>query len=433
MSLRPPSRLSSRPLAVAAAAAALAAIGVFYSAEPQADTANYTTQAAQTSAVVAAANAFMATLSSTQLGTLQSACTMSSGNGTLSYAYVVGLITCWSNLPGSRNGLKLGDLSSTQQAAALAMAGTALSARGLSTMAEIRASDDVIDASTTNSPWGGTKYFAALYGTPSTSAPWQLQLSGHHLALNLSYNSLYPSATPMFIGTEPPNWTDSKGATHAPLEAQRAALYNLAESLQADAVAAASAKLSGTYTDVTMSINATAGCDSSFPATYPSGSTGRGVLVAQLSTAQKTLVKSAISAFTALVPRVTANALNSAYTSDAAFADTYVAYSSGGATKADFSAKPSGLSSQNSYIRIDGPRVWIEFIVQQGVAYPSQVHYHALWRDKTADYGGNFTTGSPATTGLCGASSGAGGGGTAPGGGGMPPGGGGMPPTPPGG
>jgi hypothetical protein len=43
------------------------------------------------------------------------------------------------------------------------------------------------------------------------------------------------------------------------------------------------------------------------------------------------------------------------------------------------------------------------------------VHYHTLWRDKVADYGGSFTTGSPATTGLCGASSG-GGGGTPPGG-----------------
>ena len=32
----------------------------------------------------------------------------------------------------------------------------------------------------------------------------------------------------------------------------------------------------------------------------------------------------------------------------------------------------------------------IEMVIQQGVAYTSYVHYHSLWRDKTADYGGNF-------------------------------------------
>ena len=44
---------------------------------------------------------------------------------------------------------------------------------------------------------------------------------------------------------------------------------------------------------------------------------------------------------------------------------------------------------------MDGPRIWIEFGVQQGVLYNAQVHYHSIWRDKTADYGGQFGNGSP--------------------------------------
>jgi hypothetical protein len=30
----------------------------------------------------------------------------------------------------------------------------------------------------------------------------------------------------------------------------------------------------------------------------------------------------------------------------------------------------------------------MEFVVQPAVAHPDQLHYHALWRDKSSDYGG---------------------------------------------
>jgi hypothetical protein len=394
------------PLSKTAAAIAAAAM-LIHVLPLRADTANFTSISAGTAAVVAASNALMATLSATQIGTLQSACTMS-GGGTLSYSYLVGLVTCWSNLPGSRNGLQLASMSTAQQSATMSVLRTALSTRGYELVQEIRASDDVIDASTTGSPWGGQKYSVALYGAPSNSAPWMLQFSGHHLALNLNQNGTNVSATPLFAGTEPPNWTDTSGKAHAPLDVQRAALYNLAEALQADSVAGPSAKLTGTFDDVTMGISGASGCDSNFPQSYPTS--GRGVAVSSLSSAQKNLVKQAILAWTSLMPKATSNALISAYTNDTALAGTYVGYGVGDSGKADFSKSPSGLSTQRSYIRIDGPRVWIEFIVQQGVAYRTQVHYHGLWRDKTADYGSMFTTASPATTGLCGASTGTSGG-----------------------
>ena len=57
--------------------------------------------------------------------------------------------------------------------------------------------------------------------------------------------------------------------------------------------------------------------------------------------------------------------------------ETYVGYA--GATD---------LSEKGSYVRIDGPRIWMEFVVQPAVANPAENHYHALWRDKQADYGG---------------------------------------------
>jgi len=88
-----------------------------------------------------------------------------------------------------------------------------------------------------------------------------------------------------------------------------------------------------------------------------------------------------------------------AYLADDALANTYVAYGVGqNGVKADFSAYPnaaaSPLDAQHSYIRIDGPRVWIEFIVVPGSANPNQVAYRAVWRDKLADYGGSFGPGA---------------------------------------
>ena len=67
------------------------------------------------------------------------------------------------------------------------------------------------------------------------------------------------------------------------------------------------------------------------------------------------------------------------YESAAALADTYVGYS----------GEPD-LGAEHSYVRVDGPQVWMELVVQKAVADPSKLHYHALWRDKHADYGGEI-------------------------------------------
>ena len=55
--------------------------------------------------------------------------------------------------------------------------------------------------------------------------------------------------------------------------------------------------------------------------------------------------------------------------------DTYVAWS-GSTDKA----------GENSYLRIDGPSVWIEFVNTRSMSTPN-VHFHAVWRDKNNDYG----------------------------------------------
>jgi hypothetical protein len=43
------------------------------------------------------------------------------------------------------------------------------------------------------------------------------------------------------------------------------------------------------------------------------------------------------------------------------------------------------LDTLDDYVRIDGPRVWIEFACQRGI------HYHTIWRDRVTDYGAEFS------------------------------------------
>lgn len=348
---------------------------------------------ADTASVVAAADAFKATLSTSQITTLQLSYTLANARG-------------WSNLPGGRNGLRLGDLSDAQEAAALALIQSALSETGYNLFSEIRLADEVLRAVSGNS-YGFDLYNVIFIGTPSTTSPWQLQITGHHLAYNITYNGNYVSATPEFDGTEPPYYTDSSGVFHAPVEAQRAAVSALADSVQANSAAASLAKLTGTFTDVVMGATmgsggggggpgggggttGTSGGDTNFPATYPTGTTGRGIPYSSLSTDQQALVKAAIAAWVNTQATDVATPLLTRYTTDEALALTYVGYGAGASGAASFPARPTDLTTQRSYLRIDGPRVWIEFISQAGVVFPSNIHYHTLWRDKVADYGAEF-------------------------------------------
>ncbi|HEX8605951.1 MAG TPA: DUF3500 domain-containing protein, partial [Pseudoduganella sp.] len=253
--------------------------------------------------------------------------------------------------------------------------------------------------------YGADLYSIAFVGTPSTTSPWILQVAGHHLAYNITYNGSKVSATPTFVGVEPPDWTvaadgtvtvtndaSSAGTAHAPMARQRAAVYNLAEAIQADGTTAAAAKLAGTFTDVIM--GASGNSDGNYKSlVYPT--TGRGLPYGSMNDAQKAYTRAAIEAWVNTQAADVAATLLGEYLSDDALANTYVGYGVGqNGSKADFSAFPNARSSpldaERSYLRIDGPRVWIEFVVQAGVVYGTNVHYHTIWRDKTADYGGSF-------------------------------------------
>ncbi len=351
---------------------------------------------ANTAAVTAAANAFMAPLSSTQKTPIDAASGTTLNTSCL-YNFTLANVEVWSNLPVSttysgttRNGLIFSGLSATNQTNALAVASTALSTTGKKLLDDVRAADRYISGEvpnakgTTSSMWSYNKYFIAFVGAPSTSAPWTFQFGGHHLAYNITYNGDYTSGTPIFAGNEPNSWTDSTG-TYAPLGAERSILESLRPTLTTSAL------LSGTFSDVVFGANgtgpgSTSNHDTNQPKSYPT--TGRGQLYSALTSTQQAYVRSYLEAWVNyLAPSIAAELL-AIYESPQALAETYVGYAGSNTL----------MRASNNYFRVDGPRLWIEFSVQGGVYDMSSYHDHGLVRDKLADYGAAYGSTTISTT-----------------------------------
>ncbi len=76
------------------------------------------------------------------------------------------------------------------------------------------------------------------------------------------------------------------------------------------------------------------------------------------------------------MPKQEQQALMDAYFSEDALAQTTLAWSSS-----------TEITTQGAYIRLDGPRMWIELSSREGAAKKEDFHLHTIWRDKLADYG----------------------------------------------
>jgi hypothetical protein len=302
--------------------------------------------------LVCLSNAFRATLSTTELAAVSY--DLTSANAT----------KYWSNLPTTfvtRHGLALSALSTTQKAAAEALINAALTTQGQATMKGLRAADGYLATAATG--YGENLYYISFLGTPSTTSPWILEFTGHHYTFLASVKGDFVSMTPNFVGVEPLTFTYG-GVSYTAMGSQQSALLAMLKGL--DSTQLASAKLSQAYDDLLVPPQK----DGAFPST-PSG-----LAVSSLSASQQALVKAAINSYAG---DANGTGQAAAYTTDTALASTYISW-----------ASYSDLATRGSYVRIDGPRAWIEFSVQSGVVF-SPNHYHSIWRDKQLDYGGNFT------------------------------------------
>lgn len=342
-----------------------------------------TTKTTSVSDVATKALAFKAMLTTAQQATLQQ-------------TYTTTLARKWSNLPcgaSCRNGIQFGVFTSAQLTAALEVVKAALGSTtndGYEEFIQNRLAESILNTSGGGSGYDTTLRWICFLNTPSATGSWMLQFGGHHYATNIAFNNGHVvGATPFFEGIEPKSFTWGS-ATYAPLTDERDALAAMLASLTSSQLT--TAHLSSSFSDCTMVPGESNGGTGTFPTTKV------GIACSTLTTTQKNLVLAAIQHYTEDMDTATARAVLARYTRE--IDGTYIAYTGSG-TSGDAT---SFLNTNSNYVRIDGPTVWVELACQNGVVFPTQIHYHTVWRDHSHDYGVDLsgnpidTTGSSNTT-----------------------------------
>ena len=311
-----------------------------------------------TARAVAAANGFKASLNSAQRAAVQYEFD--------SPAKQQG----WSNLPlpvTGRDRLTITDLNATQLARLRALLRTILSRQGYADEEATRKADAYIrDEALRRAggegtvPYGQTLFDVAFFGTPSTSRKWTVQFGGHHLAIHMTFSGSRVSNTPYYVGVEPTRRFRVAGRTYAPMKDEADALFGAVRSLSA--AQRAKAKLGQTFDDVLIGPRK----DGQFPAR-------EGVTVSSLSAAQRAFVTRAIRAYVGDMPTAVARDRIALYRTQ--YPRTRLAW-----------AKSMNPRTVGAYVRIHGPRLWIELCVQTGVVL-SGAHFHSIERDTRTDYG----------------------------------------------
>jgi hypothetical protein len=319
---------------------------------------------------VCQAQGFLGTLSATELTTANPAMTDTTAR------------TKWSNLPTgmvARGGIKMGSLSTNSQAAALELMKTVLSADGYSDLDGIRAADSYLG--TMQGGYGADLYYVAIFGTPSATGQWEVMFGGHHMAFNIVYSGGEAHPTPNHQGAEPKAPFTLNGTTYAPVQGEGAAMQAIFTSL--DSTQLASAYLSGqTFGDVLIGpVEYGTGSSTAAKNKFPTGTNRKGVLVSSLSADQQALVTASIAQWVGDYDTDTATRLMTAYTG--AYSDTYVAWAGTQSAGVD-------VDKNGTYMRIDGPRAWIEIACQGGIVIQGVTHYHMIYRDKSDDYAGTL-------------------------------------------
>lgn len=311
--------------------------------------------------IVCLAEAFKATLTPAQVATVQR-------------LYSKTDAAKWSNFPQQfsrpqRVGIAFGTLTPPQLAAAKALMAAVLAPgvpnEGYDELEGGLAADTYLGTATKQTgTFGAGNYYLAFLGTPSLTGRWELQYGGHHYAFANTYqDGKTVGTTPTFRGVEPMSAVQANGRTYQPMEQERQAFAKLLGSLSPSEQAAA--RLGTTFHDVLLG----PGQDDQFPATK------QGLRLGTLRAAQQQLALSALKTYVNDLDAATAAAVLARYTAE--LPNTYLAYVG------------SGTMSQGSdYVRLDGPRLWLEYSGQDSRDFPGTVHPHSVWRDHLSDYGG---------------------------------------------
>ena len=297
---------------------------------------------------VAKANAFLETLDGPQ-------------RGKALFAFDSAKKPSWSNLPVTAvpcNGLRLGELTQPQRAAALDVLAAVLSKQGYQKAIDIMNGDDQLAQGNNRVRFGTENYYLALFGTPSATKPWMVQFGGHHLGINVTIVGNDTTVTPTHTGAQPDSFMRD-GKTVRPLGVENDLAFKLVNML--DAGQQKQAVLGDRPRNLVLG----------------PGQDGRtirpeGLKCAALKEEQRATLLNLMGAWVHILPNDAAARRMAAL--KAKIDDTYFAW--------------YGPTTQGSavYYRIQGPTLLIEYAPQG-----STHHIHTIIRDPSNDYGKEWT------------------------------------------
>jgi hypothetical protein len=272
--------------------------------------------------------------------------------------------TMWSNLPAGaspRAGLSIGELSESQRVLLHDLLRASTSSQGYHKLTGAIRSDEVLrDLRGGHRMFSPAYYFASVFGSPE-DASWAWMLTGHHMSAIFTVSGDRTAFTPMFTGAQPLQIPSGvyAGWQVLPQDAARAGELLAALSPGQQRVAI----IGETAPDDVL-----AG-----PGRQASLSSFQGLPAGQLDTEQQRLLW-------LLVREFVCNA-----DVDAAEAQLALVQQGWGDTHFAWQGPPPDPSTR-FYFRVHGPRILIEYNVEEPIASGGG-HVHGITRDPTNDYG----------------------------------------------
>lgn len=276
----------------------------------------------------------------------------------------------WSNFPitfTTRPGIEMGKLTAKQKAAAMHLLQVTLSPAGYQKVQEIIGSDQALTDAGTDFESGRDHYLIAIFGTPDATKPWMIEFGGHHLGLNVVIAGAHGALTPTLTGAQPSVYTEN-GKTIRVLAKENDKAFDLLNAL--DAGQRKKAILNYQIGDLVL------GPGHDGQPIVPEGLKG-----SEMTAKQKELMLGVISEWAGII--------NHAYQNErlaelkAGLDDTYFAWSG----PLTHEAGKNG----SAYYRIQGPKVIIEFSPQATFG-DATIHVHTIYRDPANEYGAAYVT-----------------------------------------
>jgi hypothetical protein len=271
--------------------------------------------------------------------------------------------TRWSNLPAGaspRPGVSLGDFSESQRVLLHDLLRASTSSQGYHKLTGAIRAEDVLHDLQGQQLFGSAYYYTTVFGSPE-DANWAWMLTGHHMSAMFTVARDRTAFTPMFTGAQPLQFPSGLHAGWQALPQDAARANELLSALSADQQSVA---IIGTSAP---------GDVLAGPGRQASLTSFQGIPAGQLDDAQQRLLWLLVQEFVRNADFDAADAQLALI--QQSWSDTHFAW-----------LGPPPDPTARFYFRVHGPRILIEYDVQEPLASRGG-HVHGITRDPTNDYG----------------------------------------------